>query len=132
MIASAPAGTPGVAATAQLEKGPEPTIESGALAVLPFDNISADSDASYFSDGLTEELIARLSLVNEIELVSRWASMQFKDAKKDLKAIGRELGARYIVGGSVRKFQDSVRITVQLVDVQTNRQVWGVHLQGGD
>ena len=103
---------------------------SGALAVLPFDNISPDEKADYFSDGLTEELIARLSLVKEIELVSRWASMQFKDAKKDIKAVGRELGARYIVGGGVRKFQDSVRITVQLVDVVTNRQIWGDTYKG--
>ena len=79
---------------------------------------------------MTEELIARLSLVKEIELVSRWASMQFKDAKKDIKAVGRELGARYIVGGGVRKFQDSVRITVQLVDVVTNRQIWGDTYKG--
>ena len=124
------AGPAGATAPAQAGKGSEPAIESGALAVLPFDNISSDSDASYFSDGLTEELIARLSLVSEIELVSRWASMQFKDAKKDLKAIGRELGARYIVGGSVRKFQDSVRITVQLVDAGTNRQIWGDTYKG--
>jgi TolB-like protein/Flp pilus assembly protein TadD len=110
--------------------GAEASMESGALAVLPFDNISADKDASYFSDGLTEELIARLSVVSEIELVSRWASMQFKDAKQDIRAIGRELGARYIVGGSVRKFQDSVRVTVQLVDAVTNRQIWGETYKG--
>ncbi|HLQ13530.1 MAG TPA: tetratricopeptide repeat protein [Steroidobacteraceae bacterium] len=129
-IATAETGAPSATTPAQAGKSAEPAIESGALAVLPFDNISSDTDASYFSDGLTEELIARLSLVNEIELVSRWASMQFKDAKKDLKAIGRELGARYIVGGSVRKFQDSVRITVQLVDAATNRQIWGDTYKG--
>jgi tetratricopeptide (TPR) repeat protein len=56
--------------------------------------------------------------------------MQFKDAKQDIKAIGRELGARYIVGGSVRRFQESVRITVQLVDVATNRQIWGNTYKG--
>ena len=116
---------------AQAGYGAEPSIEpGGALAVLPFDNISPDSDADYFSDGLTEELIARLSVVSEIELVSRWASMQFKATKQDIKTIGRELGARYIVGGSVRKFQDSVRITVQLVDVVTNRQIWGETYKG--
>lgn len=109
---------------------PEPVIEGGALAVLPFDNISPDGQTDYFSDGLTEELIARLSVVSEIELVSRWASMQFKASKQDIKGVGRELGARYIVGGSVRKFQDSVRITVQLVDVQTNRQIWGETYKG--
>ncbi len=106
------------------------SVEGGALAVLAFDNISPDKETDYFSDGLTEELIARLSLVSEIELISRWASMQFKDRKHDIRAIGTELGARYIVGGSVRRFQDSVRITVQLVDVATNRQIWGNTYKG--
>jgi adenylate cyclase len=105
-------------------------VERGALAVLPFDNISPDQETDYFSNGLTEELIARLSVVSEIELVSRWASMQLKDRKHDIRAIGSELGARYIVGGSVRRFQDSVRITVQLVDVETNRQIWGNTYKG--
>ena len=103
---------------------------AGAVAVLPFDNITTDQETDYFSDGLTEELIARLSLVSEIELVSRWASMQYKGRKQDIGAIGSELGARYIVGGSVRRFQDSVRITVQLVDVGTNRQLWGNTYKG--
>ena len=110
--------------------GAEVAASSNALAVLPFDNISPDPEADYFSDGLTDELIARLSLVNDIELVSRWASMQYKGRKQDIRAIGTELGARYIVGGSVRRFQDSVRITVQLVDVATNRQLWGNTYKG--
>jgi TolB-like protein/Flp pilus assembly protein TadD len=108
----------------------ELAAEPGALAVLPFDNISPDPETDYFSDGLTEELIARLSLVSEIELVSRWASMQYKGRRQDIRAIGDELGARYIVGGSVRRFQDSVRITVQLVDMATNRQLWGNTYKG--
>jgi adenylate cyclase len=106
------------------------SAERGALAVLPFDNISPDQETDYFSNGLTEELIARLSIISDIDLVSRWASMQLKDRKHDLRAIGNELGARYIVGGSVRRFQDSVRITVQLVDVGTNRQIWGNTYKG--
>jgi tetratricopeptide (TPR) repeat protein len=68
--------------------------------------------------------------VSEIELVSRWASMQYKGRAQDVRGIGNELGARYIVGGSVRRFQESVRITVQLVDVVTNRQVWGDTYKG--
>jgi adenylate cyclase len=104
--------------------------ERGALAVMPFDNISPDQETDYFSDGLTEELIARLSLVSEIELVSRWASKQLKERKHDVRAIGAELGARYIVGGSVRRFHDSVRVTVQLVDVSSNRQLWGNTYKG--
>ena len=110
--------------------GAEQGMARGALAVLPFDNISTDQETDYFSDGLTEELIARLSLVSEIELISRWASMQYKGRKQDIHAIGNELGARYIVGGSVRRFQDSVRITVQLVDAGTNRQIWGNTYKG--
>ncbi len=130
-----PAAAPGSRARdpraeAPASHGGEHRIEAGALAVLPFDNISPDSETDYFSDGLTEELIARLSLVSEIELVSRWASMQFKAAKQDIKSIGRELGARYIVGGSVRRFRDSVRVTVQLVDVESNRQIWGNTYKG--
>ena len=101
-----------------------------ALAVLPFDNISPDQETDYFSSGLTEELIARLSVLSEIDLISRWASMQLKDRKHDIRSIGSELGARYVVGGTVRRFQDSVRITVQLVDVGTNRQVWGNTYKG--
>ena len=105
--------------------------QSGALAVLPFDNISPDENADYFSDGLTEELIARLSLVKRDRTrVALGVDAVQGMPKKDIKAIGRELGARYIVGGSVRKFQDSVRITVQLVDVVTNRQIWGDTYKG--
>ena len=102
----------------------------GALAVMPFDNISADPETDYFSAGLTEELTTRLSLVSEIELVSRWASKQLKERKHDVRAISQELGASYLVGGSVRRFQDSFRITVQLVDVSTNRQIWANSYKG--
>ncbi len=102
----------------------------GALAVMPFDNMSSDPETDYFSDGLTEELTTRLSLVSEIELVSRWASKQLKERKHDVRAISSELGARYIVGGSVRRFQDSFRINVQLVDVATNRQIWANTYKG--
>jgi adenylate cyclase len=121
---------PAVSADGRVAAFAGATVERGALAVLPFDNISPDQETDYFSNGLTEELIARLSIVSEIELVSRWASMQLKDRKHDIRAIGNELGARYIVGGSVRRFQDSVRITVQLVDVGTNRQIWGNTYKG--
>jgi TolB-like protein/tetratricopeptide (TPR) repeat protein len=106
------------------------SLERGALAVMPFDNISPDQETDYFSDGLTEELMARLSLVSEIELISRWASKQMRERKGDVRAIKEELGARYIVGGSVRRFQDSVRITVQLVDTLTDRPLWGNTYKG--
>ncbi len=118
------------ASTAHGAHGVEPLPEGRAVAVLPFDNISPDPETDYFSDGLTEELIARLSLVSEINLISRWASMQHKGRGQDIHAIGNALGARYIVGGGVRRFHDSVRITVQLVDVATNLQLWGNTYKG--
>jgi serine/threonine protein kinase/tetratricopeptide (TPR) repeat protein len=101
-----------------------------AIAVLPFDNISPDKESDYFSDGLTEELIANLSRLKDMRVVSRTTSMQYKDTKKDIKTIGRELGARYIMEGSVRKFQDNLRITAQLVDVETDAQVWAETYKG--
>jgi adenylate cyclase len=104
--------------------------ERGALAVMPFDNISPDKETDYFSDGLTEELIARLALVSEIELVSGGSTKQLKERKRDARTLGGELGARYVVGGTVRRFQDSVRITVQLIDVPISRQIWGNTYKG--
>jgi len=101
-----------------------------SIAVLPFDNIGSDKDNEYFGDGLTEELIVNLSRLNDIDVVSRTTSMQYKGAKKDVKTIGRELGVRYILEGSVRKFQDNIRITVQLIDVESDRQLWAESYKG--
>jgi adenylate cyclase len=105
-------------------------VERGALAVMPFDNISPEQETDYFSDGLTEELIVRLSALSEIELVSFWETRQLKERKHDTAAIASQLGARYVVGGSVRRMQDSVRISVQLVDAVNKRQLWGNTYKG--
>ncbi len=101
-----------------------------AIAVLPFENISAEKENEYFGDGLTEELIANLSRLKEMRVVSRTTSMQYKGTKKDIKTIGRELGARYLVEGSVRKFQDNLRITAQLIDVEADEQLWAETYKG--
>jgi adenylate cyclase len=101
-----------------------------SIAVLPFDNIGTEKENEYFGDGLTEELIVNLSKLNEIDVVSRTTSMAYKDAKKDTKTVGRELNVRYILEGSVRKFQDNIRITVQLIDVESDRQLWAEAYKG--
>ncbi len=106
------------------------SIKKKAIAVLPFDNISADKENEYFGDGLTEELIVNLSRLKDIDVVSRTTSIQYKGTKKDIKTIGRELGARYILEGSVRKFQDNLRIAVQLIDVESDRQLWAESYKG--
>ena len=105
-------------------------LPSGALAVLPFDNLSPEKETDYFSDGLTEELITSLSSLSEIEVVSRIVSMQYKGTKKDPRTIGRELEARYIVAGSIRKIGENIRINAQLVDAETNRQLWAQTYKG--
>jgi serine/threonine protein kinase/cytochrome c-type biogenesis protein CcmH/NrfG len=101
-----------------------------SIAVLPFENISPEKESEYFSDGLTEELIIHLSRLKDIGVVSRTTTMQYKGTKKDIKTIGRELGARYIIEGSVRKFQDNLRIAVQLIDVESDRQLWAETYKG--
>ncbi|MCX5801854.1 MAG: protein kinase [Candidatus Eisenbacteria bacterium] len=94
------------------------------LAVLPFEDISPGRDNEYFSDGLAEELILNLSRLKNVQVTSRTTTMQYKGTKKDSKTIGKELGVRYILEGSVRKFRNDLRITAQLVDVEADAQLW--------
>ena len=105
-------------------------VQTKAIAVLPFGNISPDKESDYFSDGLTEELIINLSRLKDIRVVPRTTSMQYKGTTKEVKAIGRELGTRYILAGSVRKFQDNLRIAVELIDVDADAQLWAETYKG--
>jgi TolB-like protein/Flp pilus assembly protein TadD len=105
-------------------------VPEAGIAVLPFENTSPDPDADYFSDGLTDELIASLSKVGTLEVVSRLTSVQYKNTRKDAQTIGQELQARYIVTGTVRKFQENLRITAQMVDAKTNKQLWAETYKG--
>ncbi len=100
------------------------------IAVLPFENISPDKETDYFADGLTEELIINLSRIKEVSIVARTNSMRFKGTNKDVNTIGRELGVRYIMTGSVRKFMDDLRISVQMIEVNKGIQLWGETYKG--
>lgn len=111
-------------------KNVESSEEKKTIAVLPFDNISPDKDADYFADGLAEELITNLSKIKEIKLVARTNTMRYKGTDKDIKTLGRELSARYIMQGSVRKNKDDLRISVQLIDVFQESQLWGETYKG--
>lgn len=95
-----------------------------SIIVLPFEDISPGRDNEYFSDGLTEELIMNLSRLKNVQVTSRTTTMQYKGTKKDVKTIGKEVGARYILEGSVRKFRNDLLITAQLVDVEVDAQLW--------
>jgi serine/threonine protein kinase/Flp pilus assembly protein TadD len=100
------------------------------IAVLPFKNISSEKESDYFSDGLTEELLINLSRLKDMKVTSRTSSMQYKGATKDMRSIGRELGVRYILEGSVRRYGDDLRISVQLIDVASDAQLWAQTYKG--
>ena len=94
------------------------------IAVLPFANISGDPDNAYFSDGLTEEMISRLSRIGELGVIARTSAMRYKDTDKGIDQIGRELSVGTVLEGSVRKAGDRVRITAQLIDVASQEHLW--------
>ncbi len=95
-----------------------------SVAVLPFQNLSADPQNEYFSDGTTEEIITKLSKIQNLEVASRTSVARYKGTQEDVKQIGKELGVRYILEGSVRKAENRVRITAQLIDSSTGFHVW--------
>ena len=101
-----------------------------SIAVLPFTNMSADADNEFFSDGLTEELITDLSRVRALRVISRTSSMQHKGSTKSAREIGRELGVRYVLTGSVRRAGNALRIAAQLIDAQTDAQLWAEKYSG--
>ena len=100
------------------------------IAVLPFENISPDKDADYFAEGLADELTANLSKIKEIKLVASTNTMKYKGTDKDIKTLGRELAAGFVMLGSVRKFKDDLRISVKLLDVEQESQLWGENYKG--
>ncbi|WFP73574.1 winged helix-turn-helix domain-containing protein [Mesorhizobium sp. WSM4906] len=98
-----------------------------SIAVLPFDNLSGDPEQDYFSDGITEDIIAELGKFKEFLVTARNSSRQFRGKANDLAEVARKLGVQYVVEGSVRKINNRVRITVQLTDAPAMAHVWGEH-----
>jgi adenylate cyclase len=94
------------------------------IAVLPFDNMSSDPEQVYFSDGMTEEVITELSRFRELMVIARNSSFAFRGQSMDVREIGRQLGAAYIVEGSVRRADQRVRIAAQLVEAATGAHLW--------
>lgn len=94
------------------------------LAVLPLSNYSGDAQQDYFVDGMTEALIADLAQIKELRVVSRTSVMKYRDEKKSLPQIGRELGVDVVVEGSVARAGERVRITAQLIDASTDDHLW--------
>ncbi|WP_369722421.1 adenylate/guanylate cyclase domain-containing protein [Bradyrhizobium sp. LLZ17] len=101
-----------------------------SIAVLPFQNMSGDPEQVYFADGIVEEIITALSHFRWLSVIARNSSFTYKGKSVDVKQIGRELGARYVLEGSVRKSGDRVRITGQMIDASTGTHLWADRFDG--
>ena len=100
------------------------TPNDASVAVLPFADMSPESDQEYFSDGLSEEILNLLVRGDQLEVASRTSSFQFKNTKLGIPEIAAELGVRHVVEGSVRKSGGAIRVTAQLIDAMTDRHLW--------
>src|SRR6266581_1654901 len=122
---------------AMLTKPPTETAQPLALpdkpsiAVLPFTNMSSDPEQEYFADGMVEDIITALSRFKSLFVIARNSSFTYKGGAVDVKQVGRDLGVRYVLEGSVRKAPNRVRITGQLVDTATGAHIWANRIDGG-
>src|SRR5262249_43421873 len=101
-----------------------PQLDRPSIAVLPFANLTGDSQQDYFSDGVTEDITTELSRFSELMVIARNSSFQYKGKAVDIRQVGRELGARYVLEGSVRRSGDRLRITAQLIEAATGAHRW--------
>jgi adenylate cyclase len=109
---------------ASVEKMAFPLPDKPSIAVLPFDNLSGDSEQEYFSDGITEQIITSLSKVPYIFVIARNSTFAYKGKPAKIQQIAEELAVRYVLEGSVQRSGDRVRITVQLIDATTGHHLW--------
>jgi adenylate cyclase len=123
----------GTAATAK--PAPPPTVlplpDKPSIAVLPFQNMSGDPQQEYFADGMVEDIITALSRTKALFVIARNSSFTYKGKAVDIKQVGRELGVRYVLEGSVRKAGNRLRITGQLIDATTGSHLWADRFEGG-
>jgi TolB-like protein/class 3 adenylate cyclase len=98
-----------------------------SIAVLPFDNMSVDPSQQFFSDGITEDITTALSKLKGFLVIARNTMFTFKGKAVDVRAVGRELGVRYVLEGSVRTARDRIRVTAQLIDATSGSHLWGEH-----
>lgn len=105
----------------------KPMPPKPSIAVLPFDNMSGDPEQDYFSDGITEDIIAELGRFKEFLVIARNSSSHFRGKANDVAEVAKKLGVQYVVEGSVRKIGNRVRVTVQLIDASSTAHIWGEH-----
>lgn len=108
-----------------------PFLGKPSVAVLPFQNMSGDPEQEYFADGIAEDVLTTLSKIQELMVIARNSSFAFKGQTRDIREIGRILGARYLLEGSVRKIGNRVRLTAQLIDGLDGSHLWADRFDGG-
>ena len=101
-----------------------------SLVVLPFDNLSGEADQAYFADAVVEEITATLARIKDFFVIARNSAFSYKGRALDVRQVGRELGVRYVVEGSVRRVGERVRITAQLVETDTGNHIWSDKVNG--
>ncbi len=107
-----------------------PFPDKPSIAVLPFQNMSGDPEQEYFADGIAEDVLTTLSKVQELMVIARYSSFVFKGQTRDIREIGRILGTRYVLEGSVRKIGNRVRLTAQLIDSLDGHHLWADRYDG--
>jgi adenylate cyclase len=107
-----------------------PLPQKPSIAVLPFQNMSGDPEQEYFADGMVEEIITALSRIRWLFVIARNSTFTYKGQAVDVKRVGRELGVRYVLEGSIRKAGRRVRITGQLIDAETGTHLWADRFDG--
>src|SRR5206468_9578461 len=126
LIASQQAGGPGMSAAIPAEGSPARNTPAQrlSLVVLPFTNLSNDPEQEYFADGITEDLTIDVSRIAGAVVIARNSAFAYKGQGVDPKKIGRELGVRYVLQGSVRRAGSQIRINAVLIDAETDTQIW--------
>jgi TolB-like protein/Flp pilus assembly protein TadD len=121
--------TPSAAAFANASKS-LPLPDKPSIAVLPFQNMSGDPEQEYFADGIAEDVLTTLSKIQELLVIARNSSFVFRGQARDIREIGRILGVRYVLEGSVRRAGNRVRLAAQLIDSLNGAQVWADRFEG--
>jgi len=116
--------TMATSAQRSLSADPGPSVATHSIAVLPFTNMSGDPEQEYFSDGISEDIITDLSKIADLTVIARNSSFAYKGRSVDVRTIGRELGVRSVLEGSIRRAGSRVRITAQLIDATTGGHLW--------
>jgi adenylate cyclase len=109
---------------------PLPLPDKPSIAVLPFQNMSGDREQEYFTDGMVEDIITALSRIRWLFVIARNSSFTYNGQAVDVKQVGRELGVRYVLEGSVRRAGSRVRITAQLIEALSDTHLWADRFDG--